>query len=96
MTSFPIYFFKKFILTLKSDYGDFPDGRVGKICLPTQGTWFDPWSGKIPNALELLSPHTRAQELQPLSLYAATTETHGPGAYAWQQEKPPQWEARAP
>ena len=66
MTSFPIYFFKKFILTLKSDYVDFPDGRVGKICLPTQGTWFDPWSGKIPNALELLSPHTRAQELQPL------------------------------
>ena len=61
-----------------------------------QGTWFDPWSGKIPNALELLNPHTRAQELQPLSLYAAPTDTHGPGAYAWQQKKPPQWEARAP
>ena len=34
MTSFPIYFFKKFILTLKSDYVDFPAGRVGKN-LPT-------------------------------------------------------------
>ena len=34
MTSFPIYFFKKFVLTLKSDYVDFPAGRVGKN-LPT-------------------------------------------------------------
>ena len=60
-----------------------------RICLPMQGPWFNPWSGMSPHALELLSPHTRAEELHLLSLYAAATETHGPGAYAWQQEKPP-------
>ena len=42
--------------------------------LPTQKTWFDPWSGRIPHAEEQLSPSTaarslrsRAWELQPLS-----------------------------
>ena len=27
-----------------------------RIRLPMQGTWFDPWSGKIPHAMEQLSP----------------------------------------
>ena len=42
--------------------------------LPTQKTWFDPWSGRIPHGEEELSPSTaarslrsRAWELQPPS-----------------------------
>ena len=37
-----------------------------------------------------------ACEPQLLSLRATTTEARMPGAHAPQQEKPPQWEARAP
>ena len=48
-----------------------------------QGHWFDPWSEKIPNAMEQLSPH------------ATPTEAHAPRARALQQEKPPQREACA-
>ena len=44
--------------------------------------------------LKLLS--SRAQEPQLLSLCGATTEALAPRACAPQQEKPPQWEARAP
>ena len=36
------------------------------------------------------------REPQLLSPHAATTEAHEPRAHALQQEKPPQWEARAP
>ena len=56
-----------------------------------------PWSGKIPHATEQLSLCTtilslcsRARKPQLLSLHAATTEAHAPGAHAPQQEKPPQ------
>ena len=49
-----------------------------------RGHRFNPWSRKI--------PHAAGQ----LSLRAATTEARVPGAHAPQQEKPPQWEARAP
>ena len=45
------------------------------------GHRFDPWSGKIPHAMEQLSPR------------ATATEARVPGARAPQQEKPPQWEA---
>ena len=46
---------------------------------------------------QLLKPaHPRARALQLLSPRAATTEAHTPRACAPQQEKPPQWEARAP
>ena len=38
----------------------------------------------------------QARVPQLLSLHAATTEAHTPRACALQQEKPPQWEARAP
>ena len=41
-----------------------------------QGHWFDPWSEKIPNAMEQLSPH------------ATPTEAHAPRARALQQERP--------
>ena len=46
-------------------------------------------------ALEPASHNYWAREPQILSLRAATTEAHVPGAYAPQQEKPPQWEAHA-
>ena len=57
-----------------------------------------------PTGEEQLSPcttttepaHPRARVSQLLSLRAATTEAHAPRARAPQQEKPPQWEARAP
>ena len=45
---------------------------------------------------QLLSLRSRAREPQLLSPRAATTEAHAPRARAPQQEKPPQWEARAP
>ena len=45
---------------------------------------------------QLLSLRSRALEPQLLSLCAATTEACVPRAPALQQEKPPQWEARAP
>ena len=48
------------------------------------GHRFELWSGKIPHATEQLSPR------------ATTTEARTPRACALQQEKPPQWEARAP
>ena len=44
---------------------------------------FDPWSGE--------SPHVRQ-----LSPYTTATEPKDPIACALQQEKPSQWEARAP
>ena len=44
----------------------------------------------------LLSLRPGAREPQLLSLRAATTGARGPGARAPQQERPPQWEARAP
>ena len=63
----------------------FPGGAVDKN-LPsgTGGQGFNPWSGKISHAVGLLSPH------------ATTAEAHVTGAFALQQEKPPQWEAQAP
>ena len=33
-----------------------------RICLPLQGHGFDTWSGKIPCALEQLSPRTTTTE----------------------------------
>ena len=48
------------------------------------------------HAPQLLNLHSRAHEPQLRSLRAATTEAHEPTACAPQQEKPPQWEARAP
>ena len=47
-------------------------------------------------APQLLSLRSRAREPQLLSPRATTTEALAPRARAPQQEKPPQWEARAP
>ena len=49
-----------------------------------RGHGIDPWSGKIPHAVEQLSP------------CAATTEACRPRACAPQQEKPLQWEGSTP
>ena len=48
----------------------------------------------LPQLLKSTSPRARVPQL--LSLCAATTEAHAPRAHALQQEKPLQWEARAP
>ena len=66
--------------SFKEEFSDFPGGAVVK----NRGHRFEPWSGKIPHAMEQLS------------LPAATTEAHAPRARAPQQEKPPRGEAHAP
>ena len=60
-----------------------------------RGQGFNPWSRKIPHAMEqlspnaqLLSPHSRACELR--ILQAAAAEARTPRTCAPQQEKPPQ------
>ena len=65
-----------------------------RICLP-MGYGFDPWSGKIPPALEQLSlcttttePYSRAKEPQPFSPCAAATEAPTIEPRAAQQKKP--------
>ena len=59
---------------------NFPSGPVVKN-LPARGHKFDPWSGKIPQATEQLSPGTTA------------IETLRPRARAPKQKISPQWEA---
>ena len=68
-----------------------------------QGHGFEPWSGKIPHAAEQLSlcatttePVLYSPQATTTEPRATTTEAHVPRARAPQQEKPPQWEARAP
>ena len=62
---------------------------------PGPGRSHMPWSNwaRVP---QLLSLRSRARKPQLLSLRATTTEARAPRACAPQQEKPPQWEARAP
>ena len=50
----------------------------------------------LARAPQLQSLRSRAHEPQLLSPCATTTEAHAPRARAPHQEKPPQWEARAP
>ena len=73
----------KFVL--KKSFLGLPWWRSGsESSCQCRGHGFEPWSGKIPHAAEQLSP------------WATTTAARVPRAYAPQQEKPPQWEARAP
>ena len=72
---------------------DFPGGPVVKnSTCQNKGHGFDPWSGKIPHAIRQLSPCPMTPESVFKSPWATTTAAHVPGAYAVQQEKPPQWE----
>ena len=68
-------------------------GDTGSI--PGLGRSHMPQSSKA-HAPQLLSLRSRAREPQLLSPRATPTEAHVPRARAPQQEKPPQWEARAP
>jgi len=61
--------------------------------LEHKGHLFNPWSGKIPPALEQLSPCTTTTEPALQGPGAAATAAHRPGACAPPQEKPAQGEA---
>ena len=63
---------------------DFSGGPVVKSSCQCRRQGFNPWSGKIPHARELLS------------LCTTGTEPRHPRARVPQQEKSPQWEACAP
>ena len=61
-----------------------------------RGQGFEPWSGKIPHAVEQLSLCATTTESVLWSLRATTTEACTPRPQAPQQEKPLQWEACTP
>ena len=90
--------------SFKVTLGGFPGGAVVKNPPANAGyTGSSPGLGRshMPrsneaHAPQLLSLCSRAREPQLLSLRATTTEARMPRAHAPQQEKPPQWEARAP
>ena len=72
-----------------------------EFALQCKGCQFDPWSSKIPHAVEqlnpvpqLLRPRFRTRELQLQSPPKVTTEACVPRACALQQEKPLRREAR--
>ena len=70
---------------LKSLSGDSLAAAVKNLsCNARDRHGFHPWSGKIPRAVELLSPG------------ATPTEPEHPGARALQREKPAPWEVCAP
>ena len=58
-----------------------------------QGTWFDPWSGRIPCVADQLSPCAVTTGPVPQSLGTAAAEARGPRACVPQQENPPHREA---
>ena len=61
-----------------------------------RGHVFEPWSEKTLHAAEQLSLCATTTQSVLYSPWATTTEAHMPRARAPQQEKPSQWEARAP
>ena len=88
----------------KSKYLDFPGGVVVKNLpanagdtgsIPGLGRSHMPWSNAA-HMPQLLSLHSRAHEPQLLRPLTTTTGVPAPRARVTQQEKPPQWEARAP
>ena len=85
-------------MTIESVYPPFPintEVPPQESACHYRGHWFQPWSGKVPRALEQLSlciataEATRAQVLQLL-------KPADPRAHALQQEKPLQWQTRTP
>ena len=67
-------------------------GDLGSI--PGLGRSHMLWNNKACGP-QLLSLCSRAWEPQLLSSHVTTTEAHTPRTHALQQEKPPQWDARA-
>ena len=61
-----------------------------RFCQPCRGHGFEPWSRKIPHAMDQLSPCASTTEPALCSPRATTTEAHAPRARAPEQEKPPQ------
>ena len=84
---------------IMKDFQGLPWWRSGyESACQCRGHGFDPWSGKIPRATEQLSLCATTTEPASRNYWspcATTTEAHAPTARALQQEKPPQWEARA-
>ena len=96
-----------FLLTALRHNGQLTAPQTHEIGLPwwrsgyesacqCRGHRFEPWSGEIPHAAEQLSPRATTTEPALYSPRATTTEARVPRAHALQQEKPLQWEARAP
>ena len=76
---------------------EFPGGAVVKNLPANAGdTGLSPGLGKIPHATEQWSSCATTTEPVLQSPRVTTTEAREPRAHAPQQEKPPQWEARAP
>ena len=68
---------------------DFPGGPVfADPVAKYRGHGFDPWSGKIPRAMEQLTLCTRTTK--PMLCHSRSHHSEKPP-----QEKPPQWEAHA-
>ena len=100
----PVHPLMDISFTFKKIFRDFPGGAVVKNPPANAGdTGSSPGPGRfhMPRSNwarepQLLSLRSRAHAPQLLSPRATTTEAHAPRARAPQQEKPPQWEARAP
>ena len=60
------------VLKQKLEVLDFPDGTVDRNRLPIQGQAFNPWSGKVPHAVEQQSLCTTTTEACVLSLPRVT------------------------
>ena len=90
---------------LKTDCRDFPGGAVVGNLPPMWGTRVRSLVQEDPTCRRAAKPmwhnygrslRSSAHEPQLPSPRARTTEVHVPGAHAPQQDKPLQWEARAP
>ena len=75
------------IASLKYKTLDLPEYKSAWQC---GGHQFDPWSGKIPHAVEQLSPCSTTIDPKLGSLRAAATKACLPRACALRQGKPPQ------
>ena len=73
-----------------------------RVCLPITRHKFNPWSGKMPHAVEQHVPQlseptsSRVCEPQGPNAHAATTEAQAPGARALKQENPVQPQQTVP
>ena len=90
-------FFHSIFFFLKKNNGGLPWWHSGwESACQCKGHGFDPWSGRTPHATEQLSPCAATAEPALWSPWATTAEAHMPRARALQQERPQQWEGRAP
>ena len=84
--------------SFKNTWTCFPGGLVVKYLPANAGDMGGShllWNNQA-RTTQLLSQHSRASELQPLSPHAETTEAWMPRAHALQQEKLLQWETWGP